>query len=212
MARYNEILVGRYNRFLQKLFAMKGGPVAPQLASEIAPAFPLFSGVENRYLESWNLFGFRVAIAAVALNASGFRFRNPAGSNVVAVFTKLGFTLGSGLAASTILINLGAGVADLTTPFANSNARMDPRGSASPQLIISTQSTTPAVPAISASAASIGVVNLAASANYDFIVTDLHEFPLLPGDELQCANTVVNNPIDAAVFWRERFLEDSERF
>jgi len=35
MAKFNEILAGRYNRFLQKLFQMKGGPPSAQLSSEI---------------------------------------------------------------------------------------------------------------------------------------------------------------------------------
>src|SRR5882762_4396490 len=39
MARFNEILTGRYNRFLQKLLQMKGGPPSAQLASEIQPGF-----------------------------------------------------------------------------------------------------------------------------------------------------------------------------
>ncbi len=43
MALFNEILVGRYNRFLQRLLSMKGHPPAPQLASEIQPNFDVES-------------------------------------------------------------------------------------------------------------------------------------------------------------------------
>src|SRR5260370_38399849 len=88
MARYNEILVGRYNRMLQKLFGMKGGVVAPQLASEISAAFPLFSGVENRYLESWNRFTSVVNQVALAGTPAQCQLRNTT-SNVIAVIDKL---------------------------------------------------------------------------------------------------------------------------
>src|SRR5260370_18480671 len=88
MARYNEILVGRYNRMLQKLFGMKGGVVAPQLASEISAAFPLFSGVENRYLESWNRFTSVVNQVALAGTPAQWQLRNTT-SNVIAVIEKL---------------------------------------------------------------------------------------------------------------------------
>src|SRR6266851_4747570 len=66
MARFNEILVGRYNRSLQKLLSMKGQAVMPQLASELQPTFSFFSGAENRYLESWERFGNRQPPAALA--------------------------------------------------------------------------------------------------------------------------------------------------
>src|SRR5882672_510048 len=89
MARFNEILVGRFNRSLQKLFAMKGGPPAPQLASEVSVNHQLLSGVENRYLEGWNRFGVSVQVAAGgAGNRSAFRIRNPKGSNVIGVIEK----------------------------------------------------------------------------------------------------------------------------
>src|SRR5258708_4703411 len=90
MARYNEILVGRYNRFLQKLLGMKGGVVAPQLASEITAAFPLFNGAENRYLEQWDMFGVNLFLAGGGVgNISQVRLFNPAASNTIAVVYKL---------------------------------------------------------------------------------------------------------------------------
>jgi hypothetical protein len=60
MAKYNEILTGRYNRFIQKLFSMKGPAPAPQLSSDIAMQMSFFNGVENRYLEGWDCWSRRI--------------------------------------------------------------------------------------------------------------------------------------------------------
>src|SRR5258708_34332947 len=85
MARFNEILVGRFNRFLQKWLSMKGGPPSPQLATEIQPNFNFFSGAENRALENWFLYGTFSSQAAVALQNSFFQLRNPSKSGAPAV-------------------------------------------------------------------------------------------------------------------------------
>ncbi len=80
MARYNEILVGRYNRRLQKLFSMKGEPPAPQLSTEIGTTLNLFSGIEERYLEGWAVFSLHVNNTVGAGVNAGVRFRNPVAS------------------------------------------------------------------------------------------------------------------------------------
>jgi hypothetical protein len=64
MARFNEILVGRFNRALQKTFGMKGGPPSAQLATEIQPNISMFWGNEQRYLEGWQKFGVQANVAA----------------------------------------------------------------------------------------------------------------------------------------------------
>jgi len=43
MALFNEILVGRYNRLLQKLLSMKGDPPSPQLAGDLTAGITLES-------------------------------------------------------------------------------------------------------------------------------------------------------------------------
>src|SRR5437899_5615173 len=102
MARFNEILVGRYNRFLQKLFQIKGSPPSPQLGGDIQPSFAVFSGVENRYLEAWQKFGNTIVAAAVAAQNSAVRIRNPVASNVVAVLEKVSI---ANAIADTITLN-----------------------------------------------------------------------------------------------------------
>src|SRR5215468_728603 len=106
MALHNEILTGRHNKFLTKLFSMKGPAPAPQLSTEIGISHPFFHGVENRFLESWNRFGFFIAdVPGVGLN-SNILINNPSGSGVIAVIEKIVcFTT----AVSTVDIQFGQG-------------------------------------------------------------------------------------------------------
>src|SRR5258708_34587991 len=89
MAVYNEIGIGRWNRFIQKITDIKGGPPARQLASEIVFQHPILSGRENRYLESWNLFWATFGFGPSVANNNGCQLRNPAGSNVIAVMEEM---------------------------------------------------------------------------------------------------------------------------
>jgi hypothetical protein len=205
MARYNEILVGRYNRFMQKLFAMKGGPVAPQLASEIAPAFPLFSGAENRYLEGWDEFGIFLTQAAVAAIFSGVKFRNPPGSNVMVVFEKIAVTPG-GLTADAFTLQQGTNQTDGGTVVALTAINRDLRGRAQSGMIASTSGA-----AGLASMVGRAVVSLGVNTNYDFIIQENQEITLLPGGSIQLVNSTANQQQSSSWWWRERFLEDSER-
>ena len=62
----------------------------PQLSSELQASFPFFNGVENRYLEGWDLFGFLIgALPGGIGNRSAIRLRNPVASNVLVVIFKL---------------------------------------------------------------------------------------------------------------------------
>ena len=57
MGHFNEILSGRFNRFVQKHFSMKGREGMPTLAADLGMTMSFNSGSENRYLEGWDLFG-----------------------------------------------------------------------------------------------------------------------------------------------------------
>src|SRR5713101_5173625 len=113
MGRFNEILVARYNRYLQKLFGIKGDAPVPILASEIMPSFSLFSGIENRFLESWYRYGIGIDIPAGAAGKNGqVRLRNPSGSNVLGVVEKV--TMNS-TAVLTFGVQVGQPNTDLGT-------------------------------------------------------------------------------------------------
>ncbi len=204
MARFNEIQVGRYNRYFQKLFSMKGDAPAPQLSSEIGIELLLFHGVETRYLEGWDRYGVQMSNAAVAATVGSFRLRNPSGSNVVAVIEKLLY-VNSGTLNDRIDVFQGPVTADLATLNAV-DIRLDSRGRTRATTIISQQA---------GAAAGFGTRKLSASVistgNFDFIITENQEFPLLPGDGLHLESATANNAGICSFFWRERFLEDSER-
>src|SRR5260370_25133401 len=83
MALHNEILVGRFNRFAQHLFGLKGGPPAPQLSSEIQISHPIFHGKENRFLESWTTWGSSTSAPATIGPNDGVQLRTPLTSYVL---------------------------------------------------------------------------------------------------------------------------------
>lgn len=205
MARFNEIQVGRYNRYLQKLLSMKGEVPAPQLAAEISTHFALFNGAENRYLEQWDLFGAALNIGGAALNQSAVRLRNPSGSNVLACFTKISATVG---AASNVLMYNGVTTTDLATVTSIAKSRFDARSRPSPTLIASIQNTAVTAPTLD----NLAVQNPAPTTGFlEIIAYECQEIPLLPGDAIELVAQTVNVSIFGSFFWRERFLEDSER-
>ncbi len=203
MARFNEILVGRYNRLVQKLFSMKGPASLVTISDEMMAVFPFFHGAENRYLEAWAKFGVTLLQPAVALNASGIRLRNPTGSNVVAVLEKI--LISNQAVADDVTAQLNGAAGDLAT-VAASGQRFDVRGVTASTLI----------PSRAAPAASIGggFLRFTFPANalpVDVITADIQEIPLLPGDAIQIFSNNVNQALLVNFLWRERFLEDSER-
>src|SRR5437879_911207 len=117
MAIYNEILVGRFARGIQKVFSMKGGVPTRQLSGEVMATYELEKGMslENRYPHSWLSFAYSANIAAGGVGTFGaFRLRNPTGSNVLAVLEKAEMVNVAG--ADTPFITRGpTGSGDLTT-------------------------------------------------------------------------------------------------
>jgi hypothetical protein len=203
MARYNEILVGRINRGLQKYFGIKGDAPVPQLAGDVSVNHQLFSGAENRYHEGWGLFGSFFNTGAGAGTTSGFRLRNPTGSNVIAVVTKLLIFEVSG--TETFNLNLGGQNADYTTP--GGGGRFDRRGIQASTCIPSTTN----AGAGAGSGTVIGLFGLLINQSIEIIQWDGQEIPLAPGDVLEVRAITANQSFQGTIFWRERFLEESER-
>jgi hypothetical protein len=201
MAKFNEILSGRFNRSLQKLLSMKGGPPASQLATEIGVQFPLPLGVEFRYLEQWERFGTFNAQAGVAAVFSQIRLRNPSGSNVVAVVEKITFAF---TVVDVVTVSLAVIGTDLAT-IITTQSRLDARGRGVGATILS-QGTPAVLPATNLWAADAG-----ANLNQDVILDENQELTVLPGDAITLASNTANTLLRATIWWRERFLEDSER-
>ena len=210
MAVFNEILSGRFNRFLQKHFSVKGAPPVRQLGSEVMPVIHVHSGVENFYLQSWEPFSFGESLSGGAGVANLHQMRNPTGSNVICVIEKILLVAGS-VATTTIALTQGAVAADLATLHPATASRLDNRGRPQPTAIFS--NTQVAVPTDLANTMAFVLLGQTSGfpVTFDYILTDGQEFPLLPGDGLRVRNATVNNSDSWFVMWRERFLEDSER-
>jgi hypothetical protein len=205
MARFNEILVGRYNRFLQKFLMLKGGPPAPQLTSEIGAGFILFNGVENLFLETWNRFAVSVTAVAGAGAAAQVQIANPTGTNVIAVLERITVALTS-TGQALLLFNNNSTTALPTpvTPFALDRRQGISQNSS---MVLSSSNVTGAV------GSAIWSPLLLSNTTYDAIYDNQQELPLTPGTLYAVASPVgVAFTIVVSYLWRERFLEESERF
>jgi hypothetical protein len=205
MAGYNELLVGRYNRAIQKLLGMKGTKSLESLNPELHTHFALYYGVENRYLEGWDRFVHGGVSAAIAAKNSVWRFRNPANSNVMVVLEKLSF---GGNIASQVQEFTGATNADYGT-IAVTAGQVDSRSQRRNTLVISSSGD---------SSTSGGTVAFAGLFQYapnqspqDVIVNENQELTILPGQATDWVALSVNQGLLMGIMWRERFLEESER-
>src|SRR5712664_1212000 len=135
MAKFNEILVGRYNRFLQKVLSMKGGPPSAQLSTEIQPQFSFPDlGKEVRIFLGWDHFYFSANVPAGGVgNISALKIRNPVANNVIVVVEKVTFT---GAVNAAPFINRQVPSTDFANLF--TGAFMDARNRRSSSAIIST--------------------------------------------------------------------------
>lgn len=202
MAIYNEILVARYARMLQKLFGTKGTVPAKQLAGELMAVMPVFNGVENRYLEGWDRFAVPLGVTGGAAQNGAIAFRNPAGSNVLAVVEQI-------IIGSTVAKNVSVQrnvTADLTTVVGLAGNRVpDTRQRPNPALIASSS--------VNATGTGFSMFSIQTVANQSFrvIANSNHEIPILPGDGIQLFDNTQAAQMNISLLWRERFLEESER-
>ena len=208
MARFNEILTGRFNRAVQKLLSMKGRASLVTLSDEMFPVIevePLFA-VENRYLTGWNVFSIATQIAAAATFSSQAQIRNPAGSNVLVVIEKFEVS-NSTAAVQQIGASSGAKTTDLTSIISLTGTNMDSRGPTGPNSIYSGSNGSAASPLLCGHAN----VFLPVGATYDTITTLNQEIVINPGSAFYFDSATVNAQLNFVVRFRERFLEDSER-
>lgn len=211
MARFNEILVGRYNRFAQKFFSMKGGAALPTLNPDLGFVLPLFHGIENRYLEGWGLFSTDVFQPAPgAGNTQLTQVRNPVGSNVIAVVTRWQYAEGAAtntsfLVGASLQLNRGPIATDYATLLPKSG--WDARDRPAATCIVSTN---PAAGVIPGGGQGISNYANAAFVNQEMLPPPL-EIVLLPGSMLLMIAGNANTQGAHNVWWRERYLEDSER-
>ena len=208
MALLNEILVGRYNRLVQKLLSMKGHASLVQLRGEMGVEIPLFHGAENRYLESWDIFQRAAQIVAPgAGNFGTFQLRNPPNSNVIAVVTAAVYSSALADTPGFIFFRPGTAGSTVDQPTLRVAVGIDGRGRAASTCIVSDN--TGAAATATAGGTQAGFTNLPVNAAYNFV--QFQEFPLSPGEMFQIVAGTANIVSTYTYGWRERFLEDSER-
>jgi hypothetical protein len=211
MAVSGEVQIGRINRFFTKWLGAKGSSPRMTIGGELIGVIPLWSGVENRFLDSWGRFAANLLVPAAASNQSGAQFRNPSGSKVVAIVELL--SVGStAVAANQLTTSFGSVAADLVTSVPFTANRLDNRGQGNPVCLGSTQNTTVSIAALGNNM-SIDFSGIAAGVlpRVDLIFTDNQEIPVLPGDGIRLVGNTVNTQINLNIRWRERALEDSEQ-
>lgn len=202
MGHFNEILEGRFNRFVQKHFSMKGREGAPTLAADIGMTMQFNSGTENRYLEGWHLYSVSKNVPAVAAQLSMVQLRNPVGSGVVGVLT---LASASGAAADGLAVYLSR--SGVTTDLAGgilTTQGWDPRGPPASSIICSFGNA--AAPAGSFQQ----VLSQLFAVNQTQVSPPGWEVPVLPG----AAITLSSNGFNVTDFilgnWRERGMAPSE--
>jgi len=208
MAIFNEILAGRFNKALVKLFNMKSAPAAPSaaLGSEIVPALTMFYGAEARSLEGWQRYGQAPSAAAGgAGNITIIQFLNPAASKIMVVFEKLLYS-NNNAATTFVLVTYGITGIGIGTGTSSINVGLDNRASPSSVLQITTKNGT----AAGQNGVAILKAPILANSNLEIITTDIQELTLAPGSFFQFGTNAVNQSVDVTAIWRERPLEDSE--
>lgn len=207
MAIFNEILVGRFNRALQKVTGIKGGPSVPQLAGEIYPVLPIFSGVDSRALESWALFAAAVQVTGAVGATAAVRFRIPNTSNVLAVIQQVIITFDA-LDLINVRVEAAAGSNDLVGIEAG-KTNFDVRAGGPAAIISSTTNIGVIIGA--------NVAQIRGNAFSDYLIrTPNQEIPLVGTGGIAGATISFSSNTNAAtmrisIFWRERLLEESER-
>lgn len=196
---------GQFSDFLRRYLGMAGvSDVAGELAPEISPVFVLEAErPEWEWLKGAKLMAHATQVPALAGNLAAVRYRNPANSGVVAVFTHLvaGNLELTGPTATLISVTQGAQAADLATVSGTV-----PRD---------TRQTTMA----SAIVASFGYAAIG-GLRFDLAVIESNTswqffrrspFVLTPGNALNLALSTNNFELDVSAAWLEKRFDELER-
>ena len=203
MALFNEILIGRLNRWAQKFYGIKSGTASlTQLLPTVQTVNIIRSGTEDGYLQSHERFMFTVTQAAVAAQASAAQLTNPGNSGIVAVIEKVNILPGAAALCSVVIVGNSPNLANVITFAFN---RIDGRSRPAPTCTLSTGTTV----APAANQAAFKMISSTTN-NPEFIQNPNQELLLLPGFSLVTICELVNTQTNFSVMWRERALESSE--
>lgn len=205
MAVQGEIQIGRISRFFTKWLGTKGQSNPMSISGEIAGVIPLWSGVENRFLESWQLFGVAAVVAAGAGNLSELVIRNPTNSKLIAVLEKVTVAC---TVLTTFHFDVGAALGGVDKAGVLGPQIRDGRwgNNSGTGLVVTNGSTTGG----QIVGTTIGLALVPANATYDFIQDANQEIALSPGSGAQVECETVNTQFFGTFWFRVRALEDSE--
>lgn len=205
-----QIQIGRISRFLSKWASTKGSSPVITIGSEITPMLPMWSGVENRYLDSWYRYGIIASPPAGGVgNVGGLELRNPTGSGIIAVVEQILF---SNTVNDSPNVIAGQRTTDLQTSVFPK--KIDARQQSDRSMLVTTiNDATHSGGGVGSPAQQLIMVKtILANTSCEFIDTDDQELPILPGDAINVASNVTNSAIPfITVIYRERGLEESER-
>ncbi len=218
MALHNEILVGRFNRFAQRHFGLKGGPAVPQLSSELQLQMSIKSGIENYLLESWNRYVATGTVPATVGIGASARLRNPRGSNTLIVVERI--TVSGISVAGEVDLFRGLGTVQANDLGGTGSFSVDPRQTANP----AAQTSVGLFSMISSAAVVGGAISgrffPTVGGTNELIAFEDHEIPLVarPGstvatvgdDFLDVRTVALNTTMTVWMQWRERPLEEGE--
>ena len=199
---FNEINAGRYNRLLQRLISIKGGPPAATLAGDVLSCLVLEQDAQEwPYLQGIRVLassGLQVAnVGAV----SRFRFRNPANSGVLALIDQIWYCVGT-LISGVELRNYGTSSSNLTN-IATSRARdmraNDPTPNNAGACTLSFEA---------AAASGVVIYQSGALANVPYLLEPRMVLP--PGSAIELAGNTANVQLMMSIWWRERQAEEGE--
>ncbi len=207
MAIFNEILVGRFNKSLQRHFGIKGHAPVRQLGGEVMPVIQLSKFVESLYLESWNFFSVQRTQSPIATQFSQLQIRNPPNSNIVAIILRAWMTSTIADGAVPSLICMGPKLTDFSTIEGPQLLRFDARG---PGGLGSSLIGSSTVGASSTFVAQRLFLSKPANGFSDFLRPE-DTLPLLPGDAFMMQGSNGGSVDASGIWWMERYLEESER-
>jgi hypothetical protein len=166
-----------------------------------------------RALEGWNRFVNWQTFAATAAQVGGVQIRLPQGSNVCVVIEQVVITNTNAANQSYLLDYQNTGpTPDLTNPGAGIQFEL-PRGQSTQTAVVTWVNT-----GVVGIGTHIGQVFLPASSTFQFITFEEQEIPMYApqnypwGAILRVWSNTVNVGGAVGFIWRERVLDDSERF
>lgn len=206
---FNEIQVGRFNRFVQKLLDIKGGPPMPTVASDLMSVLPHFSATENLNLQGWDIFFAQINVTAAAGQKQIFELRNPPASNVIAVVERA-YEFNASATGDTLQLVWIRPTTQTDQPTVFTPTSMDSRGR--PQsTVVASHDNGGSLAAIAGTGFNYQQLNVTTGPTGGDFLRQGEEIVMTPGTAVYMVNTNVATAVNFMFRWRERFLEDSER-